>query len=783
MALLSDIGKGLKGMGKSLIDSLTPNKTEFRQFVAGAVAPFSPSLGKKIYLGGAGDKQLDNVYRSPGETTISKAGGKSKSSGLQVEQTGNPSTLFTQEHSGAPVFTVPGSGVGSTTKQTRQQTQQGSFNNPYSTPTNVRRSTSPSSQLTPNRADTSPDIPKFSTQNSNFQIRLPDEPSSGGSSGFTRRETTPDGRTGFFEYDEFGNITSSTLSGAIGSSGAGGSFNFARSGQQGDFGGGGSSFTGTTGAASGLGSLSIPGPDDSTEAERFHEKKISGLSPEIQAAIQAPLSERFAASAAANPADAAMEAPVIAPRQNAGEIAANQQGTQNSFALRENDAQEELNRIFTEAKKIEAQINAAQPTPENLVVETDEMRDILDSLVPEERTTFKQMYDQAFQDLGLSEYSTAKIGTIKRINALNEAYNNRYEDIRSNPDLPQGLANRRIDSLKDEQKAQLFQLTATLEEINAAIDLGNNQLNQMMDIRQMDINEEERMQRNARAKLDLLIDAGVVGRLNEREINALSQQTGIERSVLKSIVERANMPNIEQKDFNGTLYEFEKDPVTGAITNQKVILAAPVESAGVGTGAGSAPSQTVQSWVNRVASGSANISNVPLGIRNEVVNAMDAQGVQVLSSTQRNTLSELSKASEIVGQLDSQLKQLNLGSGLLGRITKGAELFLGSQLQTSEEAALFQSLKEGLLSTLSRATGERGVLTDQDIQRARNLLPKLTDSKEVASGKMEQLEALFGAFENKAVSTFTQTFGGSGITDFGSMGQSTNPTGNLFSDL
>lgn len=73
------------------------------------------------------------------------------------------------------------------------------------------------------------------------------------------------------------------------------------------------------------------------------------------------------------------------------------------------------------------------------------------------------------------------------------------------------------------------------------------------------------------------------------------------------------------------------------------------------------------------------------------------------------------------------------------------------------EAAVFLSSVNAFSSMLARAAGEKGVLTDQDVQRIINALPKLTDTKASKDLKIKTLRSLYEATKNGAITAYTMT--------------------------
>jgi hypothetical protein len=112
------------------------------------------------------------------------------------------------------------------------------------------------------------------------------------------------------------------------------------------------------------------------------------------------------------------------------------------------------------------------------------------------------------------------------------------------------------------------------------------------------------------------------------------------------------------------------------------------------------------------------------------------------SVTQQNAERKLTQASNTLNILQEALQGAGGPQGAAGIVpgTLGAVPGVGRQLQP--RAAAFNDLRAGSLSQLSKALGESGVLTDQDIQRALNLVPGLTDSPESAAIKFSALRRM-----------------------------------------
>lgn len=79
-------------------------------------------------------------------------------------------------------------------------------------------------------------------------------------------------------------------------------------------------------------------------------------------------------------------------------------------------------------------------------------------------------------------------------------------------------------------------------------------------------------------------------------------------------------------------------------------------------------------------------------------------------------------------------------AGLLERGEQGLSNLYGSVSQTNMHAAQMDSLAKKYLATLSRLSGEVGVLTENDVTRAKEWTPSRWDSKDMASWKRTQFQ-------------------------------------------
>jgi hypothetical protein len=119
------------------------------------------------------------------------------------------------------------------------------------------------------------------------------------------------------------------------------------------------------------------------------------------------------------------------------------------------------------------------------------------------------------------------------------------------------------------------------------------------------------------------------------------------------------------------------------------------------------------------------------------------------ASLAKNLMGETPKLNEeavsglrILNQLGPLVSGLGLKGGWLGAQFGAPGLSIGASTGANPEAALYKDIKDAFLTTLSRASGERGVLTDKDIERLDNALPDFNDTEDLARRKMQEVKDL-----------------------------------------
>lgn len=105
------------------------------------------------------------------------------------------------------------------------------------------------------------------------------------------------------------------------------------------------------------------------------------------------------------------------------------------------------------------------------------------------------------------------------------------------------------------------------------------------------------------------------------------------------------------------------------------------------------------------------------------------------SATALNVLGEL---RNVYGKVQAQ--GLTAQAPGFGRVAGGVRGGIAALTQASPEAGVYIDTKSGFMSLLSRGLGERGVLTDKDINRIDKAIPDFTDTPEKAAQSWQLIE-------------------------------------------
>ena len=138
------------------------------------------------------------------------------------------------------------------------------------------------------------------------------------------------------------------------------------------------------------------------------------------------------------------------------------------------------------------------------------------------------------------------------------------------------------------------------------------------------------------------------------------------------------------------------------------------------------------------------------------------KGLPLLSGADSNKVQEANRsylsASSLINQIRNLTKDvITAGNNPVSMSSQAAKLYLiekAPTLSTNEKAKEFISAKNSLLSLITRASGENGVLTNTDVNRIANALPSYGDSKELAQKKATNLDNVIKSVVQGAVQAY-----------------------------
>jgi len=130
----------------------------------------------------------------------------------------------------------------------------------------------------------------------------------------------------------------------------------------------------------------------------------------------------------------------------------------------------------------------------------------------------------------------------------------------------------------------------------------------------------------------------------------------------------------------------------------------------------------------------------------------EQQGYRRVSTEAKNRIDAAKGMKEVLVKLGDLMKQVfPKEGGLRERMTGAPSRMLGARTQYDPNAAQLESFINGTVAPIIRSFGEKGNLSETDVKRAINLMPKITDSADVAWGKFNNLIELINNIQASAV--------------------------------
>lgn len=142
--------------------------------------------------------------------------------------------------------------------------------------------------------------------------------------------------------------------------------------------------------------------------------------------------------------------------------------------------------------------------------------------------------------------------------------------------------------------------------------------------------------------------------------------------------------------------------------------------------------------------------------------AAEKMGIPLLSKEDANKVQEslqsFSSANALVEQIISLSSKVLTASNSAGSQTAQAArlkaIELAPALSTDDDAKQFISARNSVLSLLTRAAGERGTLTKEDIARISEAMPSYSDNKELAAQKAANFSSVLQSVITGALNAY-----------------------------
>ena len=161
--------------------------------------------------------------------------------------------------------------------------------------------------------------------------------------------------------------------------------------------------------------------------------------------------------------------------------------------------------------------------------------------------------------------------------------------------------------------------------------------------------------------------------------------------------------------------------------------------------------EDIQDMADAVEGGEIEITAVPGNLRGHVIGIIKGQGGTIVSRKQREDLNAFETTLAIVDDIAKVSSKVNTEFGPLA-LAVGAKRRASAAINLDDDTALLLS-KKGELGLLIRGLGEKGVLTEGDVQRAISLMPSIFDSKSLAEKKIASLRALMSGIKKRKLGT------------------------------
>ena len=166
--------------------------------------------------------------------------------------------------------------------------------------------------------------------------------------------------------------------------------------------------------------------------------------------------------------------------------------------------------------------NNMNPLPDAPVVDTQGQSDFLNNLPEGEKSGLKVQMDTFREQIGLPGLEKARVDVMSKLNATLNIYQKIVDDISNNPDLPKGLAARRIREFNKEYSTTIQNLQGQLAITNQQITDGNDRVNMEFKISESEESRRQNAIDNSRAILQQYISTGALSVFDDTQLKQIA---------------------------------------------------------------------------------------------------------------------------------------------------------------------------------------------------------------------------------------------------------------------
>lgn len=113
------------------------------------------------------------------------------------------------------------------------------------------------------------------------------------------------------------------------------------------------------------------------------------------------------------------------------------------------------------------------------------------------------------------------------------------------------------------------------------------------------------------------------------------------------------------------------------------------------------------------------------------------------TAEQRNRITARQNSAKVLDSIAELSERINTGQGAVAKIT-GAAQRAAATANLNDDISEYEAVVSGFTPMLARAVGHTGVLTEQDVQSVRKMLPNPGDSKSVRDRKIARINKIMG---------------------------------------